>query len=241
MGYALICLGWSREIPDWSIIIVSLPKELGLSKVVSEMRFIRYPLGGYIAPHTDGVHVDGETGLSSTTSFLLWVESHGSGCRSIPFVGLWSEQLSSHYACSLEAELVKSNYVSRYLATIPEGEGGETEILDCVGESSHLILCNLLSALSSDTHYFWNAGGDKVPEVLHSISPIEGSILLFPHETPHQGQSVFHSRSKHVWHKSLLYPSTTTAVSELIICQATALDRSRNSCFEEICTKSWHK
>jgi hypothetical protein len=52
-------------------IISYLPPELGITRVVSYMRFIRYPLGGYIAPHTDGIHVDEETGASSTTSFLL--------------------------------------------------------------------------------------------------------------------------------------------------------------------------
>mmetsp|Transcript_2541 Transcript_2541/g.6184 ORF Transcript_2541/g.6184 Transcript_2541/m.6184 type:complete len:201 (+) Transcript_2541:170-772(+) len=101
-----------------------LPPRLGLSRVVGDMRFILYPLGGYIAPHCDGVHVDKETLKSSTTSFLL------------------------------------------YLSTIPPGEGGETEILVSL------------------------PGQCEEPTVTHSYTPTEGSILLFPHNTPHQGNSV---------------------------------------------------
>ena len=102
-------------------------RKLGLSGVCSEVRFIRYPLGGFIAPHLDGTRMDPETGLQTHVSFLL------------------------------------------YLSTVPEGEGGET---------------TFLTALPGD-------GGDGVePSVVFSCRPVEGSILLFPHETPHQGEAV---------------------------------------------------
>ena len=92
------------------------------------MRFIRYPLGGHIAPHTDGRRVDASTGRTSTTSFLL------------------------------------------YLTTIPEGEGGETLILDRLPES---------------------CAEGEAPRVVREVSPREGSILLFPQETtPHMGSAV---------------------------------------------------
>ena len=49
-----------------------------------------------------------------------------------------------------------------YLEDIPEGEGGETEFLTSV------------------------ADGEEVEAVV----PRSGSILLFPHNTPHQGNAV---------------------------------------------------
>lgn len=97
-----------------------LPKSLGYTHVCSDLRFIRYPMGGYIAPHVDGIRQDDETSTATTTSFLL------------------------------------------YLATIPEGEGGETEFLTAVEDG----------------------------DVVHSVVPKEGSISLFPHLTPHQGNCV---------------------------------------------------
>jgi hypothetical protein len=93
----------------------------------SDLRFIRYPLGGFIAPHTDGVRVDECSGKLTRYSFLL------------------------------------------YLASVPEGEGGETTFLDRLPEACE--------------------PGEQ-PETLDSIRPIEGSILLFPHSTPHQGEAV---------------------------------------------------
>eukprot|EP00746_Dinoflagellata_sp_MGD_P136073 gnl/MRDRNA2_/MRDRNA2_70061_c0_seq2.p1 gnl/MRDRNA2_/MRDRNA2_70061_c0~~gnl/MRDRNA2_/MRDRNA2_70061_c0_seq2.p1 ORF type:complete len:276 (+),score=30.83 gnl/MRDRNA2_/MRDRNA2_70061_c0_seq2:60-887(+) len=97
-----------------------LPPWLGYTRICSQMRFLRYPPGGYIAPHTDGVRIDEDTLHETTTSFLL------------------------------------------YLEDIPEGEGGETEFLTSV------------------------ENGDVVASVL----PKSGSILLFPHTVPHQGNGV---------------------------------------------------
>mmetsp|Transcript_9703 Transcript_9703/g.27731 ORF Transcript_9703/g.27731 Transcript_9703/m.27731 type:complete len:189 (+) Transcript_9703:182-748(+) len=103
-----------------SAILACLPKELSMSHVLSDMKFIRYPAGGYIAPHVDGVRADDVTHTESTTSFLL------------------------------------------YLACIPPGEGGETEILTQVN------------------------GG----EVICGFRPQRGCLLVFPHSTPHQGAGV---------------------------------------------------
>ena len=49
-----------------------LPKHLGFEHVLSDMRFIEYPPGGHILPHTDGVRRDQVTGLDSTHSMLLF-------------------------------------------------------------------------------------------------------------------------------------------------------------------------
>jgi hypothetical protein len=48
---------------------------------------------------------------------------------------------------------------------VPEGEGGETEFLKTVD----------------------GGGGDNV---LWAVRPQKGSILIFPHDTPHQGAGV---------------------------------------------------
>ncbi|KAK3286432.1 hypothetical protein CYMTET_6011 [Cymbomonas tetramitiformis] len=97
-----------------------LPPELNIRHVLSDMKYISYPAGGYIAPHVDGIRTDEETGIPSTTSFLL------------------------------------------YLEDIPEGEGGETEFLRSIDDD----------------------------EVLLQIVPRAGSILIFPHTTPHRGAGV---------------------------------------------------
>mmetsp|Transcript_1955 Transcript_1955/g.8609 ORF Transcript_1955/g.8609 Transcript_1955/m.8609 type:complete len:174 (-) Transcript_1955:69-590(-) len=57
-------------------VLSYLPKELGYTHVLSDMRFIEYPPGGHILPHVDGVRRDQETssGAESTTSFLLFTE-----------------------------------------------------------------------------------------------------------------------------------------------------------------------
>ena len=39
-------------------VLSYLPKHLGFAHVLSDMRFIEYPPGGHILPHTDGVHRD---------------------------------------------------------------------------------------------------------------------------------------------------------------------------------------
>jgi len=52
-----------------------LPPQLGYSHVCSDLRFIKYPMGGYIAPHVDGVRQDEETNTPTTTSFLLYLSS----------------------------------------------------------------------------------------------------------------------------------------------------------------------
>ena len=49
-----------------------LPKHLGFAHVLSDMRFIEYPPGGHILPHTDGVRRDQVTGVDSTHSMLLF-------------------------------------------------------------------------------------------------------------------------------------------------------------------------
>ena len=49
-----------------------LPKHLGFEHVLSDMRFIEYPPGGHILPHTDGVRRDEVTGVDSTHSMLLF-------------------------------------------------------------------------------------------------------------------------------------------------------------------------
>ena len=49
-----------------------------------------------------------------------------------------------------------------YLETVPEGAGGETEFLADLD------------------------GGD----VVYAARPVAGSILLFPHDVPHQGSGV---------------------------------------------------
>lgn len=102
-------------------------KELGVSGCCSDLRYIRYPVGGYIAPHTDGIRVDEGTGKETIVSFLL------------------------------------------YLEDVPEGEGGETSFLDRLPEDC--------------------ASGEQ-PHVMVSIRPVRGSILLFPHSLPHQGEAV---------------------------------------------------
>ena len=49
-----------------------LPNHLGFAHVLSDMRFIEYPPGGHILPHTDGVRRDEVTGVDSTHSMLLF-------------------------------------------------------------------------------------------------------------------------------------------------------------------------
>lgn len=56
-----------------------------------------------------------------------------------------------------------------YLRSVPEGEGGETVFLDRLPK---------------------DCPEGEEPRVLQSIVPVEGSILLFPHKTPHQGCAV---------------------------------------------------
>jgi hypothetical protein len=48
------------------------PLDLGFEHVLSDMRFIEYPPGGHILPHTDGVRRDDVTGVDSTHSMLLF-------------------------------------------------------------------------------------------------------------------------------------------------------------------------
>jgi len=108
---------YSREIA--SALFSYLPPELGYTRILGDLRFIHYPLGGYIAPHVDGVCVDAETLEKSTTSMLL------------------------------------------YLSDTEEGEG-ETEFL---------------VALDSE-------------DVIATVRPTYGSVLVFPHRLPHQGQCV---------------------------------------------------
>jgi hypothetical protein len=74
-------------------VLSHLPKHLGFAHVLSDMRFIEYPPGGHILPHTDGVRRDDVTGKDSTHSMLLFTRD------------------------------------------VPEGEGGETEFLDGVGQA----------------------------------------------------------------------------------------------------------
>ena len=109
----------------FSFIPHSTRRKLKLSGCCSDLRFIHYPLGGFIAPHTDGVRVDSGTGRETRVSFLL------------------------------------------YLATVPEGEGGETTFLDRLPEHS-----------------------DNEPRPLQRLRPVRGCMALFPHSAPHQGEAV---------------------------------------------------
>jgi len=52
-----------------------LPGWLGYSHVCADLRYLRYPAGGYIAPHVDGVRCDEASGRQTTTSFLLYLET----------------------------------------------------------------------------------------------------------------------------------------------------------------------
>lgn len=60
-------------------VFAGLPKavveSLGLSGCCSDLRFIRYPLGGYIAPHTDGVRIDEGSSRQTSVSFLLYLST----------------------------------------------------------------------------------------------------------------------------------------------------------------------
>ena len=111
----------------FSYIPAHVRKRLGLHGCCTDLRWIRYPLGGYIAPHRDGVRRDPLTGLETHVSFLL------------------------------------------YLTTVPDGEGGETTFLDHLPEEC--------------------ADGEQ-PHVVHSVRPVAGRLLLFPHAQPHQGEAV---------------------------------------------------
>ena len=53
-------------------VLTYLPKHFGFAHVLSDMRFIEYPPGGHILPHTDGVRRDEVTGVDSTHSMLLF-------------------------------------------------------------------------------------------------------------------------------------------------------------------------
>ena len=104
-----------------------------IDHVLSDLRFLEYPPGGYIRKHTDGSRVDEEESerrptdpRRSNTSFLL------------------------------------------FLADIPEGEGGETEFLDCDG----------------------GKGDNDGETVVGWVRPRRGSLLLFPHNVVHQGAGV---------------------------------------------------
>ena len=59
-------------------LFAHLPREataaLGVRGCCSDLRFIRYPPGGFIAPHTDGVRVDEPTGAATSVSLLLYLE-----------------------------------------------------------------------------------------------------------------------------------------------------------------------
>jgi hypothetical protein len=56
-------------------VLSYLPKELGFTHVLSDLRFIEYPPGGHILAHVDGVRLDDVTFQPSTTSFLLFTET----------------------------------------------------------------------------------------------------------------------------------------------------------------------
>ena len=47
--------------------------ELGITRILPSMRFIEYPSGGQIYPHTDGIMYDPLTERQSTTTFLLYL------------------------------------------------------------------------------------------------------------------------------------------------------------------------
>jgi len=55
-----------------ALISAALPPSLGL-RALPDMRFIEYPLGGYIAPHVDGPSFDEASASLSTHTFLLYL------------------------------------------------------------------------------------------------------------------------------------------------------------------------
>jgi hypothetical protein len=54
----------------------AMPKEAGVERVISDLRFIDYDCaGGFILPHVDGVRVDAESGCVSNASMLLYLST----------------------------------------------------------------------------------------------------------------------------------------------------------------------
>ena len=89
-----------------------LPKHLGFEHVLSDMRFIEYPPGGHILPHTDGVRRDQVTGLDSTHSMLLFTrdvpEGEGGETEFLDGVGGRAGSASEAWGASgLEARRIR--------------------------------------------------------------------------------------------------------------------------------------
>jgi hypothetical protein len=59
-------------------ISAALPPSLCL-RALPDMRFIEYPLGGYIAPHVDGPSFDEASASLSTHTFLLYLRDTSEG------------------------------------------------------------------------------------------------------------------------------------------------------------------
>eukprot|EP01124_Arcella_intermedia_P017118 TRINITY_DN2380_c0_g1_i1.p1 TRINITY_DN2380_c0_g1~~TRINITY_DN2380_c0_g1_i1.p1 ORF type:complete len:130 (-),score=14.81 TRINITY_DN2380_c0_g1_i1:97-486(-) len=104
-----------------------LPSPLAIRRVLSDLRFIDYPLGGFIAPHTDGTRVDKETLQSSTHTFLLYLSDAVEGEGETEFL----EDLQS---CKVVASVVpKAGWLLVFPHSIPH-QG------NCVGGSGKLLL-----------------------------------------------------------------------------------------------------
>jgi hypothetical protein len=140
-------------------VLSHLPKHLGFAHVLSDMRFIEYPPGGHILPHTDGVRRDDVTGKDSTHSMLLFTRD------------------------------------------VPEGEGGETEFLDGVGQAGGVGVGGVGSVRAGGAPDSRRDDGDaredddartelEEPRVLFAARPKRGSVLLFPHDVAHRGACV---------------------------------------------------
>ena len=110
-----------------------LPKHLGFAHVLSDMRFIEYPPGGHIPPHTDGVRRDQVTGVDSTHSMLLFTrdvpEGEGGETEFLDGVGGRAGSASEAWGASgLEARRIRDETAGTP-PTTPEPELEEPRVL----------------------------------------------------------------------------------------------------------------
>ena len=81
--------------------------ELGITRVLPDMRFIEYPvgLGAGIAPHIDGIMYDEPTGRESTTSFLLYLTTvEEGGTTTFLAGGKWGDKRNTSCSGSRDGE-----------------------------------------------------------------------------------------------------------------------------------------